>query len=246
MDPGLALDIRFHTHNGAAVVQPVGVLDAYTCDRLRDVLLKVATDGPSAVIVDLSGLEVLSGASLSVFSSVWMRVAEWPGLPIMLLIPDPGRYAELQQSPVVHYVPMYRDLDSAVGAVGAAPDRRQDRLTLPGVASSSWAARAFVRATCRRWGVEPVMGAAAAVAAEFVENVARHTGSDARLRLDLRGALLNVAVSDSDPTPVGLLEPGRPGARAGTGLAIVADLARAWGSVPTLDGKVVWAVLHVS
>lgn len=244
MGSTVALDVRLTAHRGATLAHATGVLDVATYAQLRDTLLKAATEAPRAVIVDVGRLDMPSQASLSVFSVVSLRVAEWPGVPVMLLAPDPARYERLAGSPVARYVPVFHDLDSAMAAIGAPSRRRQDRIRLAGGASSSAVARAFARSTCQRWGLHAVCEDAMAVATELTENVVRHAGGEAMLRMDLRRGLLSLAVSDGSPRQAVLREAARFG-RPSAGLSIVARLSRAWGCTPTTDGKVVWAVLRV-
>lgn len=237
------LRIQVHEHRGARLVSPAGVLDVSTYPQLRDALLKCATDEPSAVVVDLRELAVTSVYSLTVFSMVWMQLAQWPGIPLLLVVTDEDRRAHLSASAIGRFVPVHPTLEAAMRTIDRPPQRRRDRLTLPAAATSSGMARQFVRRLCGRWGVPSIAEDAAAVATELVENVVQHTTSRAELRLELRNGLLSVAVSDNDPRPAVLREAASrilPSA----GLAIVARLARAWGCAPTSSGKIVWAVLR--
>lgn len=195
------LHIRIREHRDAVLVQPNGVLDARSYPHLRDCLIKCATQVPSAVIVDVDELAVTSAYAMSVFSTVWMQVNEWPGVPLLLLATEPTRRAQLASSPVSRFVPVHGDLQAAMRAVGRPPARHWDRLTLPATAASSAVARCFVRRTCRRWGVGAAEEDAAAIATELVENVIQHTASTAELRLELRNGMLSIAVSDNDRRP---------------------------------------------
>lgn len=242
--PVSPLRVEVATHLGACVCRPVGVLDATTYGQLRDTLLKAAMEQPSAVLVDMAELTVSAVFSLTVFSTVWMRVCEWPGVPIGLLVEDPVRRQSLARSPMGHFVPVHPDLDTAVRAVGKPPHRRRTTFALEDDLVSSRLAREFTRSTCARWGVGAVGGSAVLVATELVENMLRHTAGGGQLRLELRRGLLTVAVSDSDPRAAVLRE-ATGYAQAGWGLALVARLSKVWGCTPTVGGKVVWSVLRV-
>lgn len=238
------MDIGIRPHRGASVVTLDGVLDASTYAELRDALLKAAAEEPRGLIVDVSRLVVRSTPSLSVFSLVWMRVSEWPGVPLSLLAEDPVTYLRMAAEPMARFVAVYADLATAVSALAVPPLRRRDSIRLPRTPASSAVARAFVRSTCRRWGIERTREDAATVATELVENSLLHAYGGADLRLELRRGMLSVAVADGSPRPAVL----RENAHAGTvsaGLTIVATLARAWGCAPTMDGKVVWATLQL-
>jgi hypothetical protein len=239
------VDIRVGDHQGATLVTPSGVLDATTYATLRDALLKAAADEPRALIVDVGNLVIPSVHSLTVFSSVWMRVSEWPGVPIMLVARRFATYAKLVGQSMARFVKVYADVPSAMASVGRPPHRRRDHIMLPSSPASSAAARAFVRSTCARWGLDGVREDALIVATELVENALRHSCGPVRLRLELRRGMLSVAVQDGSPRPAVLREAAHE-ALPSTGLHIVACLSRAWGSMPTADGKVVWATLRLN
>ncbi|WP_328452846.1 MULTISPECIES: hypothetical protein [unclassified Amycolatopsis] len=73
--------------------------------------------------------------------------------------------------------------------------------------------------------------------------MALHTTSIPEILLELRPAMLTVAVADDSPRPAVLM--GRAGSNSpALGLRIVADAARVWGSSSRWSGgKIVWAVL---
>jgi excinuclease ABC subunit A len=75
----------------AIVVRPAGLLDVSTAPYMRDVLLKAIADAPSVVIVDLDRLELRKTYTLSIFTVVARRTAEWSGVPLVLVAgPDLG------------------------------------------------------------------------------------------------------------------------------------------------------------
>jgi hypothetical protein len=241
-EPRLRVTLR--QHRGAVVVEPVGVLDVLTYAELRDTLLKAAVEAPSAVIVDIEHLSMPSTHLLTVFSVVWMRVCEWPGVPLLLVATDSVRRAQLISSPVSGYVPVHPDLTAAMRTTSRPPVRRRCCMSLPATAASSGVAREFVRQLCCRWGIVSMIEDASAVATELIENVVQHTESPAELRLELRKGILSVAVSDRDPRPA-ILREAASELMPSAGLAIVARVARVWGCTPTATGKIVWAVLRV-
>jgi hypothetical protein len=238
------VDIKIRDHRGASLVTLRGTLDVSTYAGLRDALLKAAAEEPLALIVDVDRMVVRSAPSLSVFSLVWMRVSEWPGVPVLLLAGDFATYAQMVAQPMARFVPVHGDLGSAMSALVRPPLRRRDHVWLSGVPASSAAGRAFVRSTCQRWGLASMCEDAETVATELVENALRHTTGGADLRLELRRGLLSVAVADGSSRQAVLREAVHDG-MASTGLSIVANVARAWGCAPTVRGKVVWATLRL-
>ena len=227
---------------GAAVIRPTGVLDLTTYRDLRDGLLKNAVDEPTAVIVRLGdGFECATPVFMAVFATVRLRIAEWPGVPLMLVAESPKHRRALANG--LSAVPRFTELDAALAAVERPPERAHDETVLPDSLVSGLLARRFVREACDRWRVTHHVHNAVTVATELVENAVRHGRSTPTLRLELREHRLSVAVRDENPDPP--REP-RPEPRRGDGwgLTIVSALSRTWGCYPwPRGGKVVWAVL---
>jgi anti-anti-sigma regulatory factor len=239
---GDALRIDFETDaDGCTLVRPSGPLNAVTYGHLRDTLLKCATELPAAVIVDVDTLAVPSPVSLTVFSAAWIRMSQWPGVPILLVAAEPKNRELLAEIWVDRFVPVHPDLLSAKLSLAHAPPRRREILPLPWDGASPRRASRFVAQTCASWGIDHETGAdAATVATELVENTVVHTHSPPLLRLELRHRVLTVAVSDADPAPAVIGERWQA-----NGLNLVEYFTRAWGCAPTSDGgKVVWAVLR--
>jgi anti-sigma regulatory factor (Ser/Thr protein kinase) len=228
---------------GATVVEATGRLDLSSYAEFRDGLLKCAADEPTAVIVHLlDGFEARGTAELSVFATVWMRVSEWPGVPVMVVADDELR-ATLKHSGVARFVPQYPTVRLALDAVGEPRLRRRQEVQLPFSLATPRLARGFVRDVCARWDVLDLLDDAVLVASELVENAVRHAGSAPSLRLELRPTQFAIAVHDDDPTPPKPrpLTCDQPGGR---GMPLVEAVCKAWGASPsTRGGKVVWAVL---
>ncbi|MEV6639141.1 STAS domain-containing protein [Amycolatopsis sp. NPDC051371] len=241
------IDVPHEARADCLIARPAGVLDALTYTELRDRLVKLALDGPRAVVTDIADLAVTSESALTVFLAARNRVTEWPGVPIILAVPDPDRYERLAGSALRRFVPVYRTVDDAIAAVPVQhPGRRIVRAEFAPVGASSAAVRAFVDDTCQNWGIAAESDNACHVATELAENAIFHAGATPfELRLELRCGLLTVAVRDGDPRPA-VLRHQPSGEPSGFGLHLVADLAQTWGSAPDLyDGKVVWATLAI-
>jgi hypothetical protein len=220
-----------------------GELTSRTYGMVRDTLVKLAMEEPRAVIAQIDDLLISSEPTLTVFSSAWMRVGDWPGVPIIVVATSEPQRSMLAASPIRHFVPVFADLDAAVASSDQPPLRRRAHVELAPVSSSSRYARRFVYETCERWQVPEVIEDAMDIATELVENAVMHAGTALRLRIELRSGLLTVAVSDDDPREAVLREQGE-GDRKRHGLRILAAVTRVWGCTPeSSGGKVVWAVL---
>ncbi|WP_433271961.1 ATP-binding protein [Actinosynnema sp. CS-041913] len=238
----MSLDFQVALEAGAAVVRPTGLLDLTTYVEFRDGLLKCALDEPLAVVVVLDeGFAFATPAAMSVFTTVWMRVSEWPGVPVLLVGASQPHRATLEEGGAGRYVRHFRSVADALTAAGERPVRRRDDTWLPDSAVAALLARRFVRETCRRWQLSHLLDAALLVASELVENAVHHARSAPHLRLELRADRLTIAVRD-DAEPM-RKKPATPWAD-GHGLSLVERFSRVWGSSPWPGGgKVVWAVL---
>lgn len=245
-EPMRTSDLRFGVHHqcGVTVARPAGVLDTSTYPMLRDMLLRYAAEQPEGLVVDVEHLHVPSVHALTVFSLVAMRVADWPGVPVMLVARDEDQRSALMTSNVSRFVPVHASVATALDAIGDPPARSRAVIELSPSPLSIRRARYFVRTNCERWQLAGVAGDAMTVVTAFVENTLTHTDSMAFLRIELRRGALTIAVSDDDPTPAVLherLEGGVPP----SGLLLVSGVAKTWGCTPTLTGgKTVWAVLR--
>lgn len=237
------LSIEHTNHGNSSIVRPIGALNVDTYPMLRDSLLKYAAETPDAVIIALDFLRIEGERLLTVFSLVWMRVADWPGVPIILVAEDEPRRRQLRRSVVARYMPIHADVAAALAALDEPPVRRRMHSTLYETTTAPSRARALTRQACDQWGIDELTSDTELVATELVENALKHTNSHPSLRLDLRRGILSVAVTDDSPTPAAQREltEHRDG---GYGLRAVAQLSRVWGCTPTLaGGKVVWATL---
>ncbi|MCU1681032.1 MAG: hypothetical protein JWQ81_1771 [Amycolatopsis sp.] len=241
----LKIDVNVDV-DGCAIVRPSGPLNALTYGRLRDTLLKCAAEVPVAVIVDLRSVKASTVSALTVFSAVWMRTADWPGVPMLLFgVPVDGE-VQLTASQVARFVPVFPHLDAAKESLHRSPEQRPVELGLQLATASTAAARRYVIATCETWHLTAeIADDAATIATEFVENPLLYDTAEALVRLKLRDGMLTIAVSDVDlatAVPSGSPTVDLPS----PGLLMAPRLAVAWGCTPTSNGgKVMWAVLRV-
>lgn len=238
------LHVRAEERDQCTLVQPDGVLGYATYAELRDFMLKCAVEAPRALIVDLSNVTVAETSALSVFTTVWLRISEWPAIPL-LVASGAANVELLRHTAIRRYVGVYDHVDQALANVERPAPRKRAACELPQDPRSPRQARVFVRETCAEWDLPALLtNDAVQVASELVQNTVQHTCSAVRLRLELRRGRLTVAVGDDSSTPVVLGDPGCP-ANFGRGLHMVAQLSRTWGCVTDQTGgrKTVWAVL---
>jgi anti-sigma regulatory factor (Ser/Thr protein kinase) len=186
----------------------------------------------------------------TVFSTVANHPASrWPATAFLLCGAQPPVAEILGRLQVPHFLQLYADVDEAVDQAVARPPYLREELRLAPTPTASAAARTFVRETCRYWQLAlpdaTVTERAVLLANELVTNAVVHAGTDIRLRLELRGDRLHIAVRDENPRLLRLVVPDSQ-AEGGRGLWLVEQLARAWGVNPHPEGgKVVWCVLSL-
>ncbi|TDD79513.1 ATP-binding protein [Actinomadura darangshiensis] len=120
-------------------------------------------------------------------------------------------------------------------------------ITMPGVARSAQAARAFVR------GIAPPMDIAAMddivlcvdeLVANAVEHTASGTGGQVTVVVSAREDVLRVTVLDQGGTQEQPCVRTESCSEDGRGLLLVDALSKSWGSHPALKGTAVWAEFH--
>ncbi|MDQ3764094.1 MAG: STAS domain-containing protein [Actinomycetota bacterium] len=243
-DKTASLLLDTHFRGRTLVVRPAGELTCRTYERLRDGLIKCTAEEPAAIVVDLASLRAAIASLLTVFATVHDRIRDWPGVPLVLAAARRPLRTLLDACAVPRFVPTYHTVSEALESLGAAPGRRRREVELPCDPASARTARQLTEETCHEWGIPGMAADAVVIASELTDNMVYHARSDGRLRLDLRGNMLTVAVADADPHPPRLRVPGL-GADGGRGLVLVNKLSRTWGTASQGNGKVVWAVLTV-
>ena len=239
-----ALWVGSHERGDVLVAEPHGVLDAATYLPLRDVLVELGVEEPRAVIVDLADLDLSNRSALAVFVAVSDQLAQWPGVPVLLVATRAAHRELLDRHRLARFVPVFASVPAAVAAMDEPPARRIARRSLPNSLVSVRLARRFVAQVCARWGVQGRLQDAVMIADVLVENTLIHTYCAPTVRVELRRGRLTVAVYDDDPSTARLLETGDVASSRVRGLWLVHRIARAWGCERrSAGGKVVWAVL---
>jgi len=230
-----ALECLIDRRAGYTLVELVGALDLAGATRTRAALLKVLTEQPEAVVVDLARVEECPGTSMTVFRAMAREAARWPAIPLLLACPAPHFTALAEHSSALPTP--FSSVDAAAASLGtpaATPMIVDDLLPVSGAARR---ARDVVTDACLRWKLPDLTGPACIVVSELVNNGVEHAGTMLTLRLSLRERRLCLAVQDGSVAPPRLRRP----QRRGHGLNLVDAVAGSWGHLVTSDGKVVWA-----
>jgi anti-anti-sigma factor len=244
------MQIQRSTRDGCLVVTLTGSIDQFSVPQIQRALLKDLSEEPYALICDLSGVQALDPVCAAVFATVANHPSSrWPATSFLLCGAQPPVAEVLGLLTVPHFLQLYASLEDALDAAVARPPYLRDELVLAPIRTAAAAARAFVRDVLGYWQLAlpdaTLVDRAVLVASELVTNAVAHARTEIRLRLELRGDRLHIAVRDGSPGFLRLVAPD-PQAEGGRGLWLIEQLARSWGVNRHPDGgKVVWCVLSL-
>ena len=244
------MEIHDSMRDGCLVVSFDGSIDLFSVSHIQRTLLKHLGELPYALICDLSGVTNLDPVCASVFATVANHPASgWPTSRFLLCAARPKVAEVLGRLQVPRFLPLHANLDEAVDAALDRPPFLREELRLAPTPTAAAAARAHVREVLDYWQLalpdSTVIERAVLLANELVTNAVVHARTELRLRLELRGDWLHIAVHDDSPRLLRLVRPDVEGER-GRGLWLVEQLARAWGVDRHTDrGKVVWCTLRL-
>jgi anti-anti-sigma regulatory factor/anti-sigma regulatory factor (Ser/Thr protein kinase) len=245
------MEIEHSTKGGCQVVTLTGSINLFSVSQIQRALVKDLSEEPYALICDLSGVPQLDPACATIFATVANHPSSrWPTTSFLLCGAQPPVAEILGLLTVPHFLQLYASLQDALDAAVARPPYLRDELVLAPIPTAPATARAFVRDVLRSWQLAlpdtTLVARAVLLASELVANAVIHARTDLRLRLELRGDLLHLAVRDGSPRLLRLATIPDPEAEGGRGLWLVEQLARAWGVNRHPDGgKVVWCTLNL-
>ncbi|WP_051368002.1 ATP-binding protein [Hamadaea tsunoensis] len=224
-----------------------GTLTTESVTVIRQILHRHLAEDVTAVVVDAAGLTSQSSIHLTVFPTVAGH--QGPPAPALLLAAPSAALRAMMGGGVLGDIPVFDTFEAAYAAAVDAPDPSRRRLRLPPAVTAPAAARRFVLAACADWQVDDAAEAAELIVSELVANAVEHARTEMTLIVALRGSHLYLAVQDGSgvlpvPTAVDHLAADPPAIR-GRGLHLVNIHATAWGSLPTSDGKRIWAAIRV-
>ena len=244
------MKIHHVTRHGCAVVHLTGGIDLSSAPQVQRALLKYLAEQPPGLICDLSGVHYLDPVCATVFATVVNHPSSrWPSTGFALSGAPPQVADILSRLQVPDFLPVHGTVDEAMDAVTSRPRYLRDELILAPIRTTPTVARAFVRQTCQYWELAlpgaTVVDRAVLLANELVTNAVVHARTSLKLRLELRGDLLHIAVRDGNSRLLRLGTAPDPEATGGRGLWLVEQLARGWGVKRQARGKVVWCTLDL-
>lgn len=242
---GRGLRCQVRRSSMVALIEVSGVLRLDTVPRLREAVLKVLTDSPDVILLDLGGVEAVEDElSLLMFSTLGWLVADRAESAVVLAAPSRQLRVALHRAAPL-FVEVFATRARARLAAEQGVTRRRVSEHLPPTRHAPRFARYLLDAMCTRWHLDgELRERAQLVVGELVTNAVEHGGSGIELIVTVRRHVLRIEVCDDDALPHPVNSP--PDAPDGYGLRLVTRLAGHWGSRPTPRGKVIWADLLIT
>jgi anti-anti-sigma regulatory factor len=171
----VAIDTARDLGSGATTVRLDGELTSASAPAVRSALDTCASERPTAVIVDLTTLDVGHAALLAVFADASERAAGQWGVPVL---PCCARPTLVRKIRVFRAFPeVYGTRAEAMDAVrGRVLPRRQQRF--PPTPGSAALARHLVGTACVEWNLASLRRPAMLVASELASNAIEHAGTE--------------------------------------------------------------------
>jgi anti-anti-sigma factor len=225
------------------IVELRGTLDLTTAPVMRVALAKSLTAQPSSVIVDLGKVRVVEETCLLTLSVAAQEAATWPGCRLVVCGADPGVGSALHRMGIGRYLTVVATREEASELVAQEPPVRRYRERLLPLSSAASQGRRMCAELCEEWAAPEFTHRACVVVSELVSNAVKHARTPMILTLTTGERHLHIAVRDRSGAPPAPVEESE---RGGRGLLLIAGFSSSWGTAPTTDGKVVWAVLRRS
>jgi hypothetical protein len=233
----LAVRGDWHPHLGATVALEIG---------------RCLAESPAAIIIDITDVTDPAADSMPVWLSAVQAaaVADRPARVALCLSPPSALGTRLGQAGVHHHLPVFTSpAEARESLMGSSPTTDMVRLRLPPSPVSPSVARNLVGGACHAWNLGAALHPGRAVLSELVANAVEHARTEMEVSISRRGGALHLAVRDRDPRLPRIIdpcpvEPGLPLDERGHGLRVVHADSVAWGAIPTIGGKLVWATVR--
>lgn len=175
-----ALAIAVRTQDSVVILTADGALDSSSSALLRDSLTRATLEQPSAVIVNVTELQVAEESAWSVFISARWQADFRADVPVLLVCGHRAGRAAVTRTGVARFMPVYPTEKAASKAIGRLARRNFKRsdAQLPANLNSLRESRQLVREWLTQWSRPGLIPVALVVVNVFVENVLKHTGSD--------------------------------------------------------------------
>jgi anti-anti-sigma factor len=107
----LNFDLETETQGGSALVRIRGDLDLQVVDRVTDELLRIESDGPGLLVIDLSRLSFMDSTGMGVIAAAHLRAGE-ANRRFAVVIPPPGVRQAFERTKLTEVMTATDDLAS--------------------------------------------------------------------------------------------------------------------------------------
>lgn len=212
-------------------------------------LRKCFAQHSAALIIDLHDLGDRDATSAAMWWTAGMIGADMdPPVQVLVCVPTAAPVAaRLRRLGARRSLPLYATMPEARAAAASGlplTERLVARLA-PTLQAPAFARR-LVADACAVWSLPSLVYPAKLVVSELVLNAVEHAGTEAKVTVSRRGPGIHLAVADRDRR-LPAMPPVAPRSlvnQHATGLRAVQATATVAGVLPTLDGKVFWALLR--
>jgi hypothetical protein len=230
--------------DGAIIVLTIsGTWDVALRAETFTVLQSCLDAHPAGLLIDLTALHDGDARSAPAWTGARTLGADMhpPTLVALCIPPEALLAGRLQQLGTHRLLPIYAKLQQAHTALNnRIPPTDRLATNLTAAPHAPRIARQLVDEACRAWHLSIFQFSARLIVSELVANAVGHAGTDISVTVSRRAERLHLIVSDHDHR-VPALPARRHGAPAISGLHFVQALSARWGTIPTSDGKMVWA-----
>jgi anti-sigma regulatory factor (Ser/Thr protein kinase) len=240
----LAHTTKYDFETGLARLAFHGDLDAASASHMRSTVLKMLSEHPLAVIVDLDDLQVLHELALLVLPAL---VNNRENVPILLHCDPLTPTGQVVRSAVLGGgMPIYAHEREAVTALarGRSSSKRAHVYLRSGPTAPAAARRLVVR-LCEAWDLHELTELAELIISELVTNAVRHASTDLEVTSAIGEHHLHMHVRDRSKRLPTLSGADGMQAHHSRGLQLVDRLSNGWGTTLTPYGKTVWATLRL-
>jgi anti-sigma regulatory factor (Ser/Thr protein kinase) len=220
-------------------------------DVVSELMDHLASADVRIVACDLNQMAVPPGPLGQVFAPVASYLAAWPGIVLVVCVPEVLQHAQVLPSTIEQRLLVHRSLEAGVREARQLTEPlEQSQTHLAPVPAAAAKARDFATGALRDWHMADLSWPVRLVTSELVTNALQHSASVVDLTVSHVNTRVRIAVRDHGggaPAIPHIPEAEAAAQPSGRGLQLIQAVTRAWGVFPTrVSGKTVWALLDVA
>ncbi|MEU7816965.1 STAS domain-containing protein [Pseudonocardia sp. NPDC049154] len=242
--PAITVDRSSEGFRPVPVLRVGGELCLVNAPLVEVETAKILPEALLGLVLDLSDLRLGDELGLLILPMIARRAEREYGLRVALAGASTAVRARLRQLGA-RFLGIFDTVEQARASLEYDPTPRSFAVSLPFDASASCQARDIVEYACDRWGQDEVSRAGQIIVSELVANAIEHACPTLELVVRLRDRV-QIEVADGSPDQPVPADRGRQAScrrSDGYGLIMVDAFSANWGFLPTVQGKIVWAML---